>query len=339
MENIFLKGLGLLLVAVLSIGTAGCSSDNDPADTPDNPNNADETEATNVSLNVNLNFSVPISERETLSRVPTESGLKQRFIVEAYRNRQVAARKVELTDIQTQADASVTVSLDLPAKEYRIVVWSDFVEASGSDYYYQTQNLIPVLPASESYVGNVEYKDAYSASAEVDLTEYNGSESPSASVSMALSRPLARYSLTATDVAAFLRRIASGKVTGSTFTARVTYTSYFSVGYNAYDDVPKQSLKNVAYTTTFRTPEADATELDLAFDYVFVNSGEISQIPLKIEILDEQNNVIAVASTRVTCERDKQTTVRGRFLTTDANGGVNIDPDFDGKINIDLGPL
>ncbi len=339
MENIFLKSLGLLLVAVLSVGTAGCSSDNEPTDTPNNPNGSDETEATSVSLNVNLNFSVPMSERETLSRVPTESGLKQRFIVEAYRNRQVAARKVELTDIQTQADASISVNLDLPAKDYRIVVWSDFVEASGNDYYYQTQSLIPVLPAGESYIGNVEYKDAYSASEEVNLTAYNGSESPSASVSMALTRPLARYSLTATDVAAFLRRVASGKVTGNTFTARVTYTSYFSVGYNAYDDVPKQSLKNVAYTTTFQTPESDATELDLAFDYVFVNSDETSQIPLKVEILDEQSNVVAVTSTRVTCERGKQTTMRGRFLTTDANGGVNIDPDFDGQINIDLGPL
>lgn len=42
---------------------------------------------------------------------------------------------------------------------------------------------------------------------------------------------------------------------------------------------------------------------------------------------------------RIPCERGKNTTVRGNFLTSDANGGIGIDPDYDGDLEVDLGEL
>lgn len=340
MGNIFLKCLRLVPIAIFPLWIAACSSDDTPSAGPEDPND-ENTQTTSVTLNLNLKFDASLSEEQTTTRVPSSSDYKQRFIVEVYRNREVVTRKVEVKDIVITGSVNVPVSIELSAKEYQVVAWADYVSASNSDadLYYNTTNLIPIVPVSDTYVGNVEYKDAFSATVKADLTSFNGQEDASASMDVLLSRPVARYSLTATDVAAFLRRIAAGKVTGTTFTARITYTSYLSVGYNVYDDVPKQSLKDQSYTTTFSLPESSVSELELGFDYVFVNSGEAVQVPVTIEILDEQQKVAATTSTRISCERGKVTAVSGRFLTTDANGGVNIDPEYDGKVNVDLGTL
>lgn len=340
MENIFLKCVRLLPMAVFPLWIAACSSDDTPSAEPGNPGE-ENTQTTSVTLNLNLKFDASLSEEQATTRVPSSTDYKQRFIVEIYRNREVVTRKVEVKDITAAESVSVPVTVELQAKEYQVVAWADYVSASNpeADLYYNTEKLIPIVPVSDTYVGNVEYKDAFSATAKADLTSYNGQENASADMDVLLSRPVARYTLTATDVAAFLRRVSSGKITGTTFTARITYTSYLSVGYNAYDDVPKQSLKDQSYTTTFSLPESGTTELELGFDYVFVNSGEEVQVPLTIETLDEQQQVVATTSTRISCERGKVSAISGRFLTTDASGGVNIDPEYDKKVDVDLGTL
>jgi hypothetical protein len=55
--------------------------------------------------------------------------------------------------------------------------------------------------------------------------------------------------------------------------------------------------------------------------------------------LNEKNEVLARTAFRIPCERGKNTTVRGNFLTSDINGGIGIDPDYDGDLEVDLGEL
>lgn len=332
MGNIISRYLRFVPMAVFSLGMIACSSDE-----PENP----DEDSTNVTLNLNLKLDASQSEEQKAVYTPSSSDYKQRFIVEIYQNREVVTREVEVKDISAAGSVSVPVSVKLPPKEYQVVVWADYVSASNpdADLYYNTENLIPIVPVSDTYTGNAEYKDAFSATVKADLTSYEGKENASVDMDVLLSRPVVRYSLTTTDVAAFLRRVASGKITGTVFTARITYTSYLSVGYNVYDDVAKQSLKDQSYTTTFSLPESGTTELELGFDYIFVNAGEEIQVPLTIEILDEQQQVVASTSTSISCERGKVSAMRGRFLTTDVDGGISIDPDYDKSVSVDLGTL
>ena len=60
---------------------------------------------------------------------------------------------------------------------------------------------------------------------------------------------------------------------------------------------------------------------------------------MELEILNEKNEVLARTVLRIPCERDKNTTVRGNFLTSDVNGGIGIDPGYDGDLEVDLGEL
>ena len=103
---------------------------------------------------------------------------------------------------------------------------------------------------------------------------------------------------------------------------------------------PKNSLMYMEYKVAFERPADGTKELILGFDYVLTDAGETVSIPVELEILNEKNEVLArTAAFRIPCERGKNTTVRGNFLTSDANGGIGIDPDYDGDLEVDLGEL
>ena len=152
-------------------------------------------------------------------------------------------------------------------------------------------------------------------------------------------RPVARYELVAKDVATFLNKLSTGGLKGESFTARVKYSDYLPTGYNLWDDVPKNSLMYMEYKVAFERPADGTKELKLGFDYVLTDAGETVSIPVELEILNEKNEVLARTAFRIPCERGKNTTVRGNFLTSDANGGIGIDPDYDGDLEVDLGEL
>lgn len=58
---------------------------------------------------------------------------------------------------------------------------------------------------------------------------------------------------------------------------------------------------------------------------------------LAAEIYDPDNELIGRVNTiNVPTKRGRNTTVRGRFLTSKATGDVGIGPDFDGDYNIEI---
>jgi conserved domain protein len=72
---------------------------------------------------------------------------------------------------------------------------------------------------------------------------------------------------------------------------------------------------------------------------VFVNGTE-SFVKLTMEIRDGGGNVISrTTGLEVPYRRGHLTTVRARFLTNEMQGGVEIDPGFDGDIDVDLDGL
>ena len=122
------------------------------------------------------------------------------------------------------------------------------------------------------------------------------------------------------------------------FTARVSYGGYLAVGYNCYDQVRKHSLNYMYYTRTLGT-KFDGTELTIGFDYIFTSPDETLDVPVEIEILNENNESVSRSAVTLPIGRNMNTVVRGRFLTSTADGGLNIDPGFDGDITIDMGTL
>lgn len=324
---------GLLVLTGLM---AGCTLHEEPEMTTDGEMGIDPT---SVLLTADLNMNINMSE-STLTRAEAEEeGYLHRFIVEAYLNRQPVARQTVVEEVSDRTHLSLPVNMRLHARNYQLVVWSDYVKADApaEDFIYDTEELVPLIPVNSTHRGNTEYKDAFAASVPLDLTAYSNQWNAEVDVEVELTRPVARYELVTNDVAAFLRQVAAGEVTGDKFTARIKYNDYLPVGYNVLDDVPKYSLRYMQYSKTFSLPEAGTRELSLGFDYVFVQAGEgTTHIPVEIEVVDSKNVTVTSSVIRIPCVRGKNSVVKGTFLTVSSDDGVGFEPDYDGEVDLDV---
>ena len=255
----------------------GCSLHEEPEMTPEGELGVDPTA---VTLNLNLAMNLSLAERApvTITRA-SETNYLRRIIVEAYLDRQVAARQTVYEEDFNRA--SLSVSMKLHARNYRILVWADYVNAETPEQglVYDAKNLAFILPAGK-YIGNSRYKDVFAASAMADLTSFRNHWGAETSLDVELYRPVARYELVAKDVATFLNKLSTGGLKGESFTARVKYSDYLPTGYNLWDDVPKNSLMYMEYKVAFERPADGTKELILGFDYVLTDAGETVSIPV-----------------------------------------------------------
>lgn len=337
---------GLLALPFLM---AACTLHEEPELTADGELGVDPTEVgVEVNLTLDLNLPEQGNEENSSARVSANTDYLHRFIVEAYFNRQPVARQVFVENITDRTHLSLPVSMKLHARSYQLVVWKDYVSAETpeEDLHYNTQSLVPVIPNRASHTGNTEYKDVFVGTTSLDLTAYADQWGAVVEQDVTLQRPVARYELIATDVDKFLQRIADGEVNGETFTARIKYSGYLPVGYNALDNVPKHSLMYMQYNTSFELPEEGTDELRVGFDYVFVSNEGSASVPMEIEIVNEENVTVANSVLNVPLERGKNTVWTGEFLTGDDQGGqggdepgedeggIGIDPDYDNETDL-----
>lgn len=143
-----------LLFIILLVN--GCSLHEEPEMTPEGELGVDPTAVT-LNLNLAMNLSLAENAPITITRA-SETKYLRRFIVEAYLDRQVAARQTVYEEDFNRA--SLSVSMKLHARNYRILVWADYVNAETPEQglVYDAGNLAFILPTGK-YIGNSRYKD------------------------------------------------------------------------------------------------------------------------------------------------------------------------------------
>lgn len=340
----------LLCLALLPLLTTGCLYEH-PELTADGELGIDPTSVM-LDAEMTLTFKMPAFEEGGASLERPEAGeapaYRHRFIIEAYLDRAFAARQViyaEITD--GKKELTLPISMKLHARNYEIAVWSDYVqrpdtekEITGTeDYFYNTTtgHLLNVY-GSSTYRGNNDYKDAFCATAELNLEEFRDQWNAQVSLDLTLQRPLARIQFAANDVDDFLQQINDGTVNGTDFVTRLRYNDYLDMGYNVLKRLPRHGLMYLSCERTFKKDDlVRGQPLPLIFDYVFAVEGENTSIPVTLEVLDsEASTVLASTSFNVFCKAGHHTTVTYGFLTANTDGGVTIDPDFNGKDEIDV---
>lgn len=324
------------MAGVLAAIGSSCTLHQSPGSYGDDP-----TEVI-LSADVNINLQLPrrVEAVPTTGRGPVE--LKHRFVVEAmgddYR---VHDRRVMYMPVDDDVEhVMLPVDMRLHARNYRLLVWSDYISIEEGDTttFYDPASLTPVLP-QKGYRVNTELKDAFSVCHKLDLRSYKDEWQAKVSASIDLKRPVARYELITTDLGAFQRKLAAGDVKGKSFSARIRYATYVATGFNVAEQTPKNLLNFLNYSTRLSTiNNADLKELTIGFDYV-VTTPETERIPVDIEIVNENNEVVSRTAVNIEVQAGYNTTIRGRFLTASTDGGVSIDPDYDGTIFVDLGKL
>ena len=324
-----------LTLLVMSVATS-CTLHEEPHRTSSGELGVDPTE---VSLNVDIALNVELpGSGEKIFQIPDT--LMHRFIVEAYnRDREVVDREVFYDADLRATSFSISANMRLHAQAYRIVVWSDYVRVSDpeSQLFYNAASLTPVLN-NGGYRGNTDAKDAFSGYSDIDLRKYAGEWNPKVETDVRLRRPMGRYQLVSTDVESFRRRLAEGSVAGESFTARVKYSGYLAVGYNCYDALRKHMLNYMSFNTPLKLND-DATEISIGFDYIFISPDDKLEVPVEVEVVNEKNETVSRSMLTLPLQQDRNVIVKGRFLTSTAEGGVDVDPGYDGYFTVDIGPL
>ena len=112
------------------------------------------------------------------------------------------------------------------------------------------------------------------------------------------------------------------------------YRGFMPCSFNMFTNKPADSWTGVWFESTMQ-PISD-NEVELGFDYVFVNGGE-STVPVSVEVYDNDGTLLSsTPSIDVPVVRNKVTVVRGNFLSSKASGGVSIKTDFDGEYNLEV---
>ena len=295
---------------------------------------------TEVTLDLEL---VPLEAITNKARPKaTKTAACRRFIIEAWRDGRVARREVTtLEKAEESGDNKITlpVNLKLHAVEYTLVVWTDYVKANTKeDLYYNTEDLQQIV-CTDPYTGSTDYRDCLYGTASLDLRPYRDKWNARVQVCVDMVRPLAKYEIIATDVKDFLRKTKRQRTDGEIFTITFSYGFYFPTAFNALSGKPADSQPGGQVPTPLTVPADGTEECTIGSDFVFVNGTE-SFVKLTMEIRDGGGNVISrTTGLEVPYRRGHLTTVRARFLTNEMQGGVEIDPGFDGDIDVDLDGL
>ncbi|MGN0195804.1 MAG: DUF6562 domain-containing protein [Candidatus Cryptobacteroides sp.] len=110
------------------------------------------------------------------------------------------------------------------------------------------------------------------------------------------------------------------------------YTSFLPTEYNLITGKPMEAKMGMQFTSTLAPLNEE--EAMIGFDYVIVNGNE-SSVNLQVALYSPEGDLMSLSnSVTVPIVRGKVTTVRGKFLTLQTNGGIGIDPVFDGEFNL-----
>ena len=340
------------IALVLTIALAGCVHDY-PGMTEEGEEGVDPTLVevnTEVTLDLEL---VPLeiitqeSARSGTNKArnittKADDGYRRRFIIEAWREGKPTTRQVtvmETAEEDGDAKISLPIHLKLHALEYTLAVWTDYVKAGTTDdLYYDTDNLQQVA-CTDPYTGSTPHRDCLYGTAVLDLRQYRNEWNAKVQIKVDMVRPLAKYELIATDVKDFLRKTKKQRADDETFTITFSYGFYLPTVFNVLAGKPADSRTGITYTTPLTVPADGQEECAIGTDFVFVNGTE-SFVSLSMEIRNSGGNVISrTTGLKVPYRRGHLTTVRARFLTNEMQGGVDIDDDFDGNIDVDLDGL
>lgn len=261
------------------------------------------------------------------------------------------------------ADTIVTFSCDdvnnlncsreitLPQGNYNLFVWTDFVnEGSLADKFYKTSDFAEIILSDRNnHTGCCDYRDGFRGlqQASINVDSYN-------EVTVEMKRPMAKFKFISTDYADFVETMLkmealkknkeltsssdapadSRTINPDDYTVIFRYSGFMPCSYNMFTDKPADSWTGVSFNGALIP--TGPNEVELGFDYVFVNGSEAT-VAVRLEVYNKDNELVASSNTiNVPLKRSRLTIIKGSFLTSIAGGGVGINPSFDGQYNIEI---
>lgn len=313
------------------------------------------SEPVKKTIRLKLDFDTSMSEKEVFynARSVNEIGdYEMRYVLRAFvvesdesgrsvsRNaiwEYVFTRKVSFNDYDTFVD----VPIELPAGDYSLMVWADFVKAGTTDnYFYAPDNFAEIILLG-NHKANTDMRDAFRGKSEFVLSRSTGE------IVVHMSRPLAKFSFVSTDLQKFIDKELEARNRNASrgdedsrsldlddYKVMFYYNGFMPCAYNMFTYKPNDSKVGVNFES--RITVTEKSEALLGFDYVFVNGTEATA-SIILALFDEDGKEIFTSNPiPVPIKSARHTIMRGEFLTTDTSGGIGINPDFDGEYNFEI---
>ena len=313
------------------------------------------SEPVKKTIRLKLDFDTSMSEKEVFynARSVNEIGdYEMRYVLRAFavesdesgrsvsRNaiwEYVFTRKVSFNDYDTFVD----VPIELPAGNYSLMAWADFVKAGTTDnYFYAPDNFAEIILLG-NHKANTDMRDAFRGKSEFVLSRSTGE------IVVHMSRPLAKFSFVSTDLQKFIDKELEARNRNASrgdedsrsldlddYMVMFYYNGFMPCAYNMFTYKPNDSKVGVNFES--RITVTEKSEALLGFDYVFVNGTEATA-SIILALFDEDGREIFTSNPiPVPIKSARHTIMRGEFLTTDTSGGIGINPDFDGEYNFEI---
>lgn len=275
-----------------------------------------------------------------------------RYIIKAYKHGDTSIPVHEFVRFSDDLDLDPFITgIELPPGDWDLYIWSDFIH--GKESYYEATEFSEIT-YTRPYTGDTDRRDAFEGMAEKVTVEESYDASYRVDRTVTLHRPTARYVFIATDFRKFynetlrpslepksLQAPAWGSLPAPQrnellkgYSVTASYPLFMPSVYDMFRQKVTASERGVTYGASI-TP-IDDDEARIAFDYVFMNHHSTSAQVQLILHTPGGDNIIMTPTVSVPLKRGQTTYVRGKFLTTDIGGGIDIDFDFSGDINIEI---
>ena len=226
---------------------------------------------------------------------------------------------------------TTTFKMTLPSGEHRLMAWCDYVDASqpNADLHYLTTDLRDVTFTGR-YNGNDPSRNAYAGVTPINFKVYEGDTTTVINSEIKANPIMGKIKFVATDYNQFMVKPLNLRI-------MVAYTGFLPHRYSVLRGVPFDATTGVNFLTNELTEistEGDGTAT-LGYDYVMVN-GDESSVTVALGLYNDEGKLVGQSGNiNVPIKRGGLTVVKGHFLTkTQSSGGIGIDPDFDGDINV-----
>lgn len=343
---------GVLLTLFSAFALVSCDIHEWPEELP--------PEIVPFTLHLDFDTAMPIYEEINNSNTRGEEERDKRYIIGVYPYDKAGnpTRVADTTIVFTKngdEDYNHSIQLNIPEGNYNFLVWTDFVDDNTqSDLYYKTDDFVEIILSDRNHhVGNTDYRDAFrgemSSYVLADNPYYNSiSRVLESEVTIPMQRPMAKFKIIATDLQEFTRyakrliaQKAASKEDGTRSETRafnledyrvvIRYNGFMPCSFNMFTNKPADAWTGVSFSSRLTALSDD--EVELGFDYVFVNGSE-SSVSVVIEVYDWEDDLVSRSNAiTIPIVRSKLTVVRGDYLTLKAAGGVGIVPEFEGDYN------
>lgn len=279
---------------------------------------------------------------------------KMRYIIRIYEldeNSRAASQHIKEFVYTKQCDGKsydMDLDVELVPGNYKVMVWADFEREEGEGSYYSCDDFSEITLLG-NHCANTDNRDAFRGVLELKVGDNVVSTTPKR-YEIVMQRPLAKFEFVTNDLMKFIdkeatRIAAKGnsikddsqespetRVDLNSYKVVFYYIGFMPSAYSMHTDKPVDSSTGVFFESTLK--KLSSSEASMGFDYVFVNGVE-SAVTVQVAIYDNEGTQLSLTSPiKIPLRRSNHTVMRGTFLTSEASGGVSINPDFDGEFNL-----